>query len=1097
MRRVFKPIPLACIVALACAGEATALPLGAQVANGTAGFARTGNVLTVTNSPNAILNWQSFSIDGGETVRFIQQSAQSAVLNRVVGQSPSSILGALQSNGKVFLINPNGIVFGQGAKIDVAGLVASSLNISDADFLAGRHNYVGRGASGAVSNKGSITTADGGMVYLIAPDVANSGVVTAPNGDILLAAGHSVMIAPAGSPDVRVQLSAPSGGAALNVGQLLARSGSVGIYGVDVTQAGGIDASVAVAGANGHIYLKAERTLLAAAGSSTVADGGEITVTSGMLTKVEQGATVQADNGRIKVWSDMDTYANGAFRARNGFIETSGAYLDTSGIAIDARGGTWLIDPSDISIENHNVIGAPLATCGAVVAGSQTCGSSAAQSVSHLDANIVNAALDSDVSVVVDTAVGTGGGGNIQLYGSLLLTKTSGTRATLTLNADNAISNNGGTPTISASGSAILDVVISANRVTVSAGGGITGLGPITTNGGNLTLTASNIQTTPSAVFNTGGGTLSMTASNASGSNGLNLGGTLNSGGGHITLTSNSSSAGMLLYGVTDAGSGNVTLNLPNGGIASDNSTSAKLVASGLELLGNNATYQLGGAPQWLGWTGRSIYAPGSVATTSAQTGNPVFNVAANLTGTSAVYLYVGTPNVPFVTGNGMNTDVSVGTVGATSGLKATTVSLTTTNGNIAQTQKITATDLTLNSMSIVQGNNIDLSLAAGNSVTNLQSAIARCSSGSCSVGASATPSLQLTNATALNIVNSVDAGNGAAVIKTLTGNLTLQSSGNVSSVLAGTAANYANSIILVAGANTAANFVNNASFASVKVQGANARYLIYSKDASSITLGNLSAPTYGGSLNGGYATYFGTGYYLAPFNGGALPAAPANPAKPNAVILKNQPTLTVTAGAASRAYGNANPALTYGTTGFVLGDTAAVVLSGSLTTGAAATSGVGAYAITQGSLTAANGYNIAYTGANLSVTQRPVGIAADAQTKFVGASDPALTYTVTSGSTVNGDVLNLTRIAGETIGAYPINLGVNPNYNVTYTGNNLSITAAPVGGGAAAAGTSPALSGDTTRAVIRTNRPDSVPPAPDLGPVPPGGKDDAAKPAC
>ena len=94
-----------------------------------------GNQLTITNTPGAIINWQSFSINAGEVTRFIQQNSQSTVLNRVVGQDPSQILGALQSNGKVFVINPNGILFGAGAQVDVNGLVASSLKLSNEDFL--------------------------------------------------------------------------------------------------------------------------------------------------------------------------------------------------------------------------------------------------------------------------------------------------------------------------------------------------------------------------------------------------------------------------------------------------------------------------------------------------------------------------------------------------------------------------------------------------------------------------------------------------------------------------------------------------------------------------------------------------------------------------------------------------------------------------------------------------------------------------------------------------------------------------------------------------------------------------------------------------
>ena len=116
-------------------------PTNPVVTNGAAQFTTAGNLLTVTNTPNAIINWQSFSIGAGEITKFVQQSASSAVLNRVVGQDPSAILGALQSNGRVLLVNPNGVVFGAGSQINVAGLVASSLNLSNDDFLAGRMRF--------------------------------------------------------------------------------------------------------------------------------------------------------------------------------------------------------------------------------------------------------------------------------------------------------------------------------------------------------------------------------------------------------------------------------------------------------------------------------------------------------------------------------------------------------------------------------------------------------------------------------------------------------------------------------------------------------------------------------------------------------------------------------------------------------------------------------------------------------------------------------------------------------------------------------------------------------------------------------------------
>ena len=133
---------LAVAVASCFAGEfALANPTAPTVVNGQATFATQGNVLTVTNTPGSIINWQSFSIASQEITRFLQQSAASAVLNRVISGNPSTILGALQSNGRVFLINPNGISIGPGAVIDVNGFIGSTSHLSDADFISGRFRF--------------------------------------------------------------------------------------------------------------------------------------------------------------------------------------------------------------------------------------------------------------------------------------------------------------------------------------------------------------------------------------------------------------------------------------------------------------------------------------------------------------------------------------------------------------------------------------------------------------------------------------------------------------------------------------------------------------------------------------------------------------------------------------------------------------------------------------------------------------------------------------------------------------------------------------------------------------------------------------------
>ena len=164
-----------------------------KVVSGTVDFNQAGKTLTVTNTPSAIIEWNKLGTARDELLRFVQQNAQSQVLNRVTGVDPSVFLGQLQSNGRVFIINPNGVVFGAGSQVDVAGLVASSLSLSNSDFLNGKlkfgdANGGSASSAGAVKNEGNIRTAVGGEVLLVAPRVENSGLIFAPEGKILLAA---------------------------------------------------------------------------------------------------------------------------------------------------------------------------------------------------------------------------------------------------------------------------------------------------------------------------------------------------------------------------------------------------------------------------------------------------------------------------------------------------------------------------------------------------------------------------------------------------------------------------------------------------------------------------------------------------------------------------------------------------------------------------------------------------------------------------------------------------------------------------------------------------------------------------------------------
>ncbi|NLT70137.1 MAG: filamentous hemagglutinin N-terminal domain-containing protein, partial [Verrucomicrobiaceae bacterium] len=169
-------------------------PHGGSVVHGDIHIgAGTGGHLQIhQGSANAIINWDSFSIAAGELTQFLQPGTSSAVLNRVTGGDPSAIHGALQANGNVFVINPNGILVGPGGTIDVHGLVLSTLDVSDGEFLAGG-DQVFKGASDqGVTNLGRIN-AIGGDVFLIGKTVTNSGAITA-TGRVGLAAGEEVLL---------------------------------------------------------------------------------------------------------------------------------------------------------------------------------------------------------------------------------------------------------------------------------------------------------------------------------------------------------------------------------------------------------------------------------------------------------------------------------------------------------------------------------------------------------------------------------------------------------------------------------------------------------------------------------------------------------------------------------------------------------------------------------------------------------------------------------------------------------------------------------------------------------------------------------------
>ncbi|EBR9315032.1 hypothetical protein DRZ23_23950 [Salmonella enterica subsp. enterica serovar Muenchen] len=172
------------------------LPTGGQIVGGQGSISTSGNQMTIhQQTQNMATNWHSFDIGKNNTVQFVQPDSSSVALNRVTGGSGSQIMGTLKANGQVFILNPNGVLFGKDARVNVAGLVASTKNINTADFMKGQYTLSGSGNPGAqVVNQGSLTTSKGGYIVLAGERVSNSGTVTTPGGKTVLAAGKTVTL---------------------------------------------------------------------------------------------------------------------------------------------------------------------------------------------------------------------------------------------------------------------------------------------------------------------------------------------------------------------------------------------------------------------------------------------------------------------------------------------------------------------------------------------------------------------------------------------------------------------------------------------------------------------------------------------------------------------------------------------------------------------------------------------------------------------------------------------------------------------------------------------------------------------------------------
>lgn len=395
VRRCCAPFLIAYFVGLPIA-PVLALPQGESVRNGRVFFREVGNTLVVyQQSGSAVVNYNSFNIGAGETVRFIQPSSSAAILNRVTGGGRSVIAGNLLANGQVYLINQNGILFSSSARVNVGGLVASGLNMTDGDFFARRMNF--SGGNGSVINQGSINA---GRVTLVGGEVDNSGSIRA--GDVVMAAGGSVVIDRAFGGEIRITIDGVEQPTVSGLEVTLAKPD--GIYSTNaanpdvaltseeedeaVRAAGEIapapvitngivknTGSISVPGdLGGTITMRGVRVgqFGTATADGVLGDGGDIGVLANELIIIGEESHTSANAGLFGNGGNVKIIANGLLGVqegayigvRGGDLGGNGGFVDTSGragvdiqafpdaIAPNGENGYWLIDPPNFYIDD-------------------------------------------------------------------------------------------------------------------------------------------------------------------------------------------------------------------------------------------------------------------------------------------------------------------------------------------------------------------------------------------------------------------------------------------------------------------------------------------------------------------------------------------------------------------------------------------------------------------------------------------------------------------------------------------------------------------------------------------------------------------------
>ncbi len=334
------------------------LPTGGQITQGVASINQVGNALTIQQSTdNIVAEWESFNIGEAAAVNFLQPNHNSIALNRITDQNPSMIYGQLNANGNIYLINPNGIIFGKNAQIDTNGMIASTLQISNQDFFNNTNifSYGLNTAAGKIDNQGRIT-GHGGVVALIAPQISNSGSIVNDSGSIALAAGEKVVLDFSGDGLMTVKVDTAVVNALIeNKGLIQADAGTVimtsqsanAVMDSVINNTGRIQAKT-MQNRNGRIVLDAGKTgVTVTSGYIDASSGGEINANN----LIQTNGSITGNNMRFSSFSQTAGVinANGNLNVTKNYSQRGGSISVGNDAAINNYSGNLELGNLDVN----------------------------------------------------------------------------------------------------------------------------------------------------------------------------------------------------------------------------------------------------------------------------------------------------------------------------------------------------------------------------------------------------------------------------------------------------------------------------------------------------------------------------------------------------------------------------------------------------------------------------------------------------------------------------------------------------------------------------------------------------------------------------